>query len=71
MSLSQKGKNGVGREKENNSSMGLDKPSHKRSAMDITAPITINSLAVVFSTGALTESGYPDTTFRFAMKDYV
>lgn len=51
--------------------MGLDKPPHKRSAMDITAPIRINSLAVVFSTDALRESGHPDTPFRFTMKDYV
>lgn len=44
--------------------MGLDAPSHSRSAMDITLAIRINSLAVVFNIDAGTEWEHLATTLR-------
>lgn len=51
--------------------MGLDEPSLSRSAVDITLPIRINSLALVFNIGAGTEWGHLATTLRFTTKCYI
>lgn len=51
--------------------MGLDTPSRRRSAMDITLAIRINSLAVFFNADAVTEWGHLATTLRFTTKGYI
>lgn len=39
--------------------------------MDITVPVSINSVTVVFYTDALTDSGHPSTTLRVTTKGHV